>query len=183
MWPQVYETNEAMKGAFPGWDKDIHFVVSHDMFKTQKRLVACGNQFEVLGSQIFMALPNNCPVGPDGKKRAVPPGGELTVTLYVSQDEAQSFVAACIPTPWLDRVRSVRLQSGIAVCLVLHAKEDQVHAVGLRGSRRHGASGVHPVGPAWPAEQDAGSLFGSLSVFLARRGRSLSFLVDRASLC
>ena len=37
-----------MKGPYPGWDKDMHFVVSTDFFKTKPRnIVPCGNQFEV----------------------------------------------------------------------------------------------------------------------------------------
>lgn len=44
----VYESAAHMKGPYPGWDKDMQFVTSHDFFKSSHRkLVPCGNQFEV----------------------------------------------------------------------------------------------------------------------------------------
>lgn len=46
----VYESTAKLKGPYPGWDKDMHFVVSQDFFKSKPRnLVPCGNQFEVRG--------------------------------------------------------------------------------------------------------------------------------------
>jgi hypothetical protein len=46
----AYESTAKMKGPYPGWDKDMHFVVSTDFFKTKPRnIVPCGNQFEVTG--------------------------------------------------------------------------------------------------------------------------------------
>jgi hypothetical protein len=53
----VYESTAKMKGPYPGWDKDMHFVVSTDFFKTRPRnIVPCGNQFEVSGSPPFFAM-------------------------------------------------------------------------------------------------------------------------------
>lgn len=44
----LYESAAHMKGPYPGWDKDMQFVASHDFFKsTHRKLVPCGNQFEV----------------------------------------------------------------------------------------------------------------------------------------
>ncbi len=44
----VYESTAKLKGPYPGWDKDMHFVVSKDFFKSKpQNLVPCGNQFEV----------------------------------------------------------------------------------------------------------------------------------------
>ena len=49
----VYEEASAMKGPYPGWDKDLHFVRSDDLWDSQHtKLVACGNQFEVVGSRV-----------------------------------------------------------------------------------------------------------------------------------
>ena len=49
----VYEESSAMKGPYPGWDKDLHFVRSDDLWDTQHtKLVACGNQFEVVGQRV-----------------------------------------------------------------------------------------------------------------------------------
>ena len=50
---RVYESASAMKGPYPGWDKDIHFVASHDFFKSaHAKLVSCGNQFELIGRKV-----------------------------------------------------------------------------------------------------------------------------------
>ena len=55
----VYERVEHMKGLTPGWDKDMHFVHSTDFFKSaHTRLVACGNQFEVVGHKVCTHLPS-----------------------------------------------------------------------------------------------------------------------------
>ena len=48
----AYESAATMKGPKPGWDKDMHFVVSSDFFRSaHRKLVSCGNQFELIGSQ------------------------------------------------------------------------------------------------------------------------------------
>lgn len=42
-----------MKGPYPGWDKDLHFVRSDDLFQTQhQKLIACGNQFEIVAHRV-----------------------------------------------------------------------------------------------------------------------------------
>ena len=33
------------------WDKDVHFVVSHNYFADMSRKVYCGNMFEVIGKR------------------------------------------------------------------------------------------------------------------------------------
>ena len=49
----AYESASHMKGLYPGWDKDIHYVRSDDFFKSQHtKLASCGNQFEVVGSKV-----------------------------------------------------------------------------------------------------------------------------------
>ena len=49
----VYEESSAMKGPYPGWDKDLHFVRSDDLWDTKHtKLVACGNQFEGIGKRV-----------------------------------------------------------------------------------------------------------------------------------
>ena len=48
----AYESAATMKGPKPGWDKDMHFVMSGDFFRSaHRKLVSCGNQFELIGSQ------------------------------------------------------------------------------------------------------------------------------------
>jgi len=52
----VYENAAHMKGPYPGWDKDMQFVASHDFFKSDHRtMVPCGNQFEVSPSPAIMS--------------------------------------------------------------------------------------------------------------------------------
>jgi hypothetical protein len=104
----VYESTAKMKGPYPGWDKDMHFVVSTDFFKTKPRnIVPCGNQFEIINDQIYLAAPSDCPLYADGTKRkgAGSSGGgrARTVSLLVSEDEGLSFSEACVPMKWLDK--------------------------------------------------------------------------------
>ena len=60
----VYESAAHMKGPYPGWDKDMQFVTSHDFFKSSHtKLVPCGNQFEVrraAGTRAPPLLPPRC---------------------------------------------------------------------------------------------------------------------------
>ena len=59
---------------------------------------------QVVGSQVYLAIPDNCPIGPDGRKRRVSarsPG----VALLISTDDALSFQAACLPLRYLNKVR------------------------------------------------------------------------------
>ena len=54
----VYERADQMKGLTPGWDKDMHFVHSTDFFKSaHTKLVACGNQFELIGHKVIACHP------------------------------------------------------------------------------------------------------------------------------
>jgi hypothetical protein len=49
----AYENADHMKGPYPGWDKDIHFVMSHDFFSSaHTRVASCGNQFELVGHMV-----------------------------------------------------------------------------------------------------------------------------------
>lgn len=53
-----------MKGPYPGWDKDLHFVRSDDLWDSHHtKLVACGNQFEVVGQRVRPAMPCLLPAG------------------------------------------------------------------------------------------------------------------------
>ncbi|KAI8465440.1 MAG: hypothetical protein J3K34DRAFT_525363 [Monoraphidium minutum] len=79
------------------WDPDVHFVRSDDYFRSTSSKVQCGNQFELMGSSIYLAVSNKCPVDPDGKKRRVDAGGLPGITLYTSVDGARTFKAACLP--------------------------------------------------------------------------------------
>lgn len=96
----VYLGGAAHKGLYPGWDKDLHYVVSLDLFHSSfAKIIACGNLFEVVASKVFLAVPSECPVGPDGKARKK--GGSSiasrSVTLYVSDHDGDDFVEACLP--------------------------------------------------------------------------------------
>lgn len=102
----VYGSTKAMKGPYPGWDKDMQFIVSKDYFKSSHtRLVPCGNQFEIVHDQVYLAVPADCPVHPDGSKRSHATGKRSagrTVQLLISNDEALTFQDACLPLKWLD---------------------------------------------------------------------------------
>ncbi|CAL5221253.1 g3408 [Coccomyxa viridis] len=126
----VYERADHMKGLTPGWDKDMHFVHSTDFFKSaHTRLVACGNQFEVIGHKIFLALPSNCPTDPDGSSRSIDGQTKAdSVVLYASADEAQTFEQVCLPVKWLDLgYNLVKTHDGASAFLVVdHDEEDMI---------------------------------------------------------
>eukprot|EP00878_Enallax_costatus_P010257 GHUV01010707.1.p1 GENE.GHUV01010707.1~~GHUV01010707.1.p1 ORF type:complete len:710 (+),score=160.81 GHUV01010707.1:152-2131(+) len=79
------------------WDPDVHFVRSDDFFKTMKYKVPCGNQFELLGREIYLAVSNKCPQDMSGKPRTVDPSGPPGITLHTSADGGITFKAACLP--------------------------------------------------------------------------------------
>ena len=91
---------EAHKGFYPGWDKDVHYVVTLDLFQSKfAKIIPCGNLFEIVGGKVFLAVPSDCPVGPDGKARKSG-GGTIagrSVTLYSSDPDGDDFVEACLP--------------------------------------------------------------------------------------
>ena len=47
--------------------------------------------------QVYLAVPNNCPYGPEGKKRRLSAEDRVSssVILYVSDDEGLSFTEVC----------------------------------------------------------------------------------------
>lgn len=59
----------------------------------------------MLGKQIYLAAPSDCPLNPDGSKRAADASSGGSVQLLVSSDEALTFEEACIPIRFLDKVR------------------------------------------------------------------------------
>eukprot|EP00884_Botryococcus_braunii_P007264 jgi/Botrbrau1/16539/Bobra.0327s0006.1 len=128
----AYESADHMKGPYPGWDKDIHFVMSHDFFKSaHTRVASCGNQFELVGHIMYLALPSDCPVEPDGSSRFVPPGASSSnVVLYISEDEGKSFTQSCLPVKWMDLGYNLLRthDSDAAFLIVDHDEEDMVSA-------------------------------------------------------
>lgn len=76
-------------------------MVSLNFFATPvARIVPCGNLFEIVASKVFLAVPSDCPLGPDGKARAVPSRSIAgrTVTLYVSDWDGDDFTEVCLPS-------------------------------------------------------------------------------------
>lgn len=55
--------------------------------------------FEIVAGKIFLAVPSECPVGPDGKARKSGGGtiSSRSVTLFVSDADGDDFVEACLP--------------------------------------------------------------------------------------
>jgi len=100
----AYESKNAMKGVYPGWDVDLHFVSSDSWFaRPHQKVAACGNQVEVVGETLYVAAPASCPTHPDGRPRAVPRGaGASNVVLYTSRDAGNTFSQACLPSRDLD---------------------------------------------------------------------------------
>lgn len=61
---------------------------------------------QVLGKQIYLAAPSDCPLNADGSKRSADAASRGSVQLLVSTDEALTFEEACIPIRFLDKVRT-----------------------------------------------------------------------------
>lgn len=59
--------------------------------------VSCGNQFELLGQQIYLAVSNKCPDGAAGAARPTDPSSVSGITLHTSDDGGTTFKAACLP--------------------------------------------------------------------------------------
>lgn len=94
----IFATMYAKAGDWDvAWDPDVHFVVSNDWFKSMKKRIACGNQFELLGRQVYLAVSNSCPTTMDGKPSKGDTSGLPGITLYSSGDGANSFVQTCLP--------------------------------------------------------------------------------------
>ena len=79
------------------WDPDVHFARSDDLFKSFKARVACGNQFEVVGRELYLARANRCPTDMAGKPAAVDPTSPPGITLHTSLDGGGTFRQACLP--------------------------------------------------------------------------------------
>ena len=160
MLATAYESKQAMKGAYPGWDVDLHFVSSDSWFaRPHQRVAACGNQIEVVGETLFVAAPASCPTFPDGRPRPVPRGaGASNVVLYTSVDAGSSFSQACLPSRDLDLGYSLlRTHDGRAALLVVDHDE------------REPSAAAAPVGNVYaPGGGDAAGAF-SLSLPRAYR--------------
>ena len=94
----VYETGEQHKAHAHahtgGWDEDIDFVRSDDLFASDhEHVLACGNVLQALEGKLYVAVPHAC--ASDGKDDD---GG---VSLMVSADGGDSFDDMCFPTTLL----------------------------------------------------------------------------------
>ena len=78
-----------------GWDGDIDFVRSDDLFQGQhEHVLKCGNVLEALDGKLYVAVPNACEEKPGGDS----PEPSAGVTLMVSDDGGAAFTAMCFPT-------------------------------------------------------------------------------------
>ncbi|GIL90755.1 hypothetical protein Vretimale_16851 [Volvox reticuliferus] len=77
------------------WDKDVNFVYSTDFFKSFSTRVPCGNQLEVVGRSVYLAVANSCPNPPD--RGSLPNSRSGGITLFTSMDGGSTFVRACLP--------------------------------------------------------------------------------------
>lgn len=178
-----YTTASAVKGPRPGWDVDMHFLVSDTWFEGKRghRLVAaCGNQIEAVGESLFVAMPATCPTHPDGTPRTPPPGASPSnVALYVSHDEGASFAPACLPSRYLDLGYSLtKTHDGRGALLAVdHDETDPVAAAAPAGSvyapGGGKAAGVYslslPRARRAHGASDVGRVEGVAGVFLANQ--------------
>ena len=98
----VYETEEDMKnGYYDFWDYNVHFVYTTDLFKTShQRMVMCGNSFEVLNGDVYVAQLRDCLVyhaTTDDEARAAMEE-DTDIILKISTDAGKTFTQACVPS-------------------------------------------------------------------------------------
>lgn len=89
-------------GMYTGASEDMHLYRSDDFFKTYEMLVACGEAFELVAGQVFVARPDRCPVDVKGNKITPKNAGfNDYITLYASSD-GTNFGEVCMPTELSD---------------------------------------------------------------------------------
>ena len=98
----VYESEDDMKdGYYSPWDYNVHFVYSTDLFKTaHQRRVMCGNSFEVLNGDVYVAQLRDCLVyhaTSDAEARAEMEE-DTDIVLQISTDAGKTFTQACVPS-------------------------------------------------------------------------------------
>jgi hypothetical protein len=117
-------------------------------------VVSCGNQFELVGSAIYLAFANSCPTDIHGKTRKTDGQWPRGITLYTSVDFGKSFEQACLPVALkVGGEAGVRVQGVHAAerLLLLHLR------LRLRPGplmMRAGDRGV--MGPGWRCHGSAG---------------------------
>jgi sortilin len=98
----VYEDTTAMAaGVDKSWDYNVHFVYSTDLFETaHNRLLLCGNAFEVLNGDVYVAQLRDCEAfhgAAAGDKSAEGKFPGTDITLRISTDAGKTFKQACFP--------------------------------------------------------------------------------------
>ena len=88
-------------GYYDSWDYNVHFVYTTDLFKTaHQRMVMCGNSFEVLNGDVYVAQLRDCLVyhaTTDDEARAAM-GENTDIVLQISTDAGKTFTQACVPS-------------------------------------------------------------------------------------
>ena len=80
----------------PTWERNTHFAVSDDGFKTMSIHGFCGEQFEVIGATVYLGFSNSCPTDISGGDRGKGGGGRGTA-LLTSIDGGTTFTEGCLP--------------------------------------------------------------------------------------
>ena len=97
----VYEdVKEMVAGVGKYWDYNVHFVYSTDLFQSpHDRRLRCGNAFEVLNGDVYVAQLRDCEAyhdaqgGADSKTKFT----GKDITLQTSTDGGRTFKMACFP--------------------------------------------------------------------------------------
>mmetsp|Transcript_6271 Transcript_6271/g.21539 ORF Transcript_6271/g.21539 Transcript_6271/m.21539 type:complete len:783 (+) Transcript_6271:74-2422(+) len=131
----VYEMPPGAGASFVGWDSRVAFVRSTSLFRDKhEKLIDCGNQFEVVGNNVYLAITNDCPAG---KKKSSNPwdARSSSVSLHVSSDNGESFDEICFPVALNDRGYSLMdFVDGSVLIGVDHDEEDMIQAMAPIGN-------------------------------------------------
>lgn len=144
-----------------GWDQYVDFVRTDDLFRSKHaKAVACGNQFEILGGKVFLAVAEHC----GGQKRA---NANTGVRLAVSADGGATFSSACFPVPLSERGYSVVDVSQRGAFVNVDYAEGGGGGGGARGA-------APPFGTLFASDAN----FTLFTLSLRRNTRSLTGVVD-----
>ena len=49
----LLKTNTFLQGPLPAWDKNVHYIMSQDFFKSNhEKIASCGNKFDILAHRV-----------------------------------------------------------------------------------------------------------------------------------
>ena len=94
----VYEDLDHFASGGYGWDYNVHFVYSEDLFASpHEKLMKCGNAFEILNKDVYVAKVADCEEYHASADKDPSKFTGSQVSLQISTDGGRKFNQACFP--------------------------------------------------------------------------------------